>query len=58
MRPYLIIGGNDRVLRAALVVSVLLHGVALSLHFKLPDSLRWKNVNTTLEVVLVNAKSR
>lgn len=51
-------GGNDRVLRAALVISVLLHGVALSLHFRLPDSLRWKPANTTLEVVLVNAKSR
>lgn len=58
MRPYIIIGGNDRVLRAALAISVLLHGVALSLHFKLPDSLRWKSANTTLEVVLVNAKSR
>ena len=51
-------GGNDRVLRAALAISVLLHGVALSLHFKLPDALRWKPANTTLEVVLVNAKSR
>ena len=58
MRSYLIIGGNDRVLRAALVISILLHGVALSLHFRLPDSLRWKPANTTLEVVLVNAKSR
>jgi len=58
VRPYIIIGDNDRVLRAALAISVLLHGVALSLHFKLPDSLRWKPANTTLEVVLVNAKSR
>ena len=58
MRPYIIMGGSDRVLRVALVISVLVHGVALSLHFKLPDSLRWKSTNTTLEVVLVNAKTR
>ena len=58
MRPYLIISGHDRVLRAALLISILLHGVALSLQFRLPDSLRWKSANTTLEVVLVNAKSR
>jgi len=42
----------------ALAISVLAHGVALSLHFKLPDTLRWKSTNTTLEVVLVNAKTR
>ena len=58
MRPYLIISGHDRVLRTALLISILLHGVALSLQFRLPDSLRWKPANTTLEVVLVNAKSR
>jgi len=58
VRPYLIISGHDRVLRAALLISILLHGVALSLQFRLPDSLRWKSANTTLEVVLVNAKSR
>ena len=58
MRPYIIMGVNDRVLRVALVISVLAHGVALSLHFKLPDTLRWKSTNTTLEVVLVNAKTR
>jgi len=58
VRSYLIISGHDRVLRAALAISILLHGVALSLQFRLPDSLRWKSANTTLEVVLVNAKSR
>ena len=58
MRPYLIISGHDRVLRTALLISILLHGVALSLQFRLPDSLLWKSANTTLEVVLVNAKSR
>jgi len=58
VRPYLIISGHDRVLRTALLISILLHGVALSLQFRLPDSLLWKSANTTLEVVLVNAKSR
>jgi protein TonB len=51
-------GGPDGVLRAALGVSVLLHAAALSLHFRMPDSLRWKSSNSTLEVVLVNARSR
>jgi protein TonB len=51
-------GASDRVLHAALAVSILLHGIALSLHFKLPSSLRWQSQNAPLEVVLVNAKSR
>jgi protein TonB len=54
----LTIGGPDGALRAALGVSVLLHAVALSLHFRMPDTLRWKSSNSTLEVVLVNARSR
>ena len=58
MRSYLIMGGNDRLLHVALAVSVLLHALALALHFKFPDTLRWKPANTTLEVVLVNASSR
>jgi protein TonB len=52
------IGSGDQVLHAALAVSILLHGIALSLHFKLPSSLRWQSQNAPLEVVLVNAKSR
>ena len=58
MRSYFIIGGNDRLLHAALAISVLLHAAALALQFKFPATLRWKPANTTLEVVLVNAKSR
>ena len=58
MRLYLKISGSDQVLHAALAASILLHGVALSLHFKLPNSLRWQSQNPPLEVVLVNAKSR
>jgi protein TonB len=49
--------GPDRVLRVALGTSVLLHLIALSVHFKLPDSARWK-ASAPLEVVLVNAKTR
>lgn len=58
MRLYLKMSASDRVLHAALGVSILLHGIALSLHFKLPNSLRWQSQNPPLEVVLVNAKSR
>ena len=58
MRLHLKIGSGDQVLHAALAVSILLHGIALSLHFKLPSSLRWQSQNAPLEVVLVNAKSR
>ncbi len=58
MRLHLKMGASDQVLHAALVVSILLHGIALSLHFKLPNSLRWQSQNQPLEVVLVNAKSR
>ena len=54
----MIIGGNDRLLHAAIVASLVIHGIALSLHFRLPDVLRWKAPNTTLEVVLVNSKTR
>jgi protein TonB len=49
--------GRDRVLGAALGLSVALHAAALLVHFKLPD-LRWKAANQPLEVVLVNAKTR
>ena len=49
---------RDRVLGSALALSILLHSVVLSIHFQFPDALRWKSVNTPLEVVLVNAKTR
>ena len=49
---------RDRALHVALGLSVLLHGVLLSLHFRLPEALRWKSANAPLEVVLVNAKTR
>jgi periplasmic protein TonB len=53
-----LISREDRVLGAAVGISILLHGALLSMHFKFPDSLRWKSANQPLEVVLVNAKTR
>src|SRR5262245_27289005 len=51
-------GGRDRVLGAALGLSLALHAAALSVHFKFPDAMRWKQDSAPLEVVLVNAKTR
>ncbi|HYT47971.1 MAG TPA: TonB family protein [Burkholderiales bacterium] len=50
-------GSNDRVLGAALGLSILLHAALLAIHFR-TDALRWKPANQPLEVVLVNAKTR
>jgi len=50
--------GNDRALAVALGVSIALHAVAMAVHFKFPDTLRWKSASQPLEVVLVNAKTR
>ena len=58
MRLHLTISRDDRVLGAAVGISILLHGALLSVHFKSPDSLRAKTGEQTLEVVLVNAKTR
>ena len=48
---------SQKVLTFAVGVSVLLHSVVLSIHFKLPDALRKLTTPQTLEVVLVNSKS-
>ncbi len=50
--------GRDRALAVAIATSIVLHGVLLSIHFKIPDALRWKSANAPLEVVLVNAKTK
>jgi len=50
--------GRDRILVHALSFSVVLHAILISVHFKFPDSLRWKSANAPLEVVLVNAKTK
>jgi protein TonB len=50
--------GQDRVLGAALGISIAFHGLLMAAHFSLPDSLRWKPSAQPIEVVLVNAKTR
>jgi protein TonB len=49
---------QDRALGAAIGLSLALHAGLLSMHFKFPDSLRWKPANAPLEVVLVNARTK
>ena len=49
---------HSRLLAISVAVSILLHGVLLSLHFRLPDALHWKAAQQPLEVMLVNAKTR
>ena len=58
MRLHFIIDKQDRVLGAAIGLSLALHAAALSVHFKLPDALRGKPASAPLEVVLVNAKTK
>ena len=48
---------QSRVLYMCLAMSLLLHAVLLSLHFKVPDMLR-QQANVALDVILVNAKTR
>jgi protein TonB len=54
---HFIIDRQDRVLGAAIGLSIALHATLLSMHFKLPD-LRWKPSSAPLEVVLVNARTK
>lgn len=49
---------QSRVLVVSVAVSILLHAVLLTVHFRFPDSIRWKADSQTLEVVLVNSKTR
>ena len=49
---------HSRLLAISVAVSILLHAVLLSIHFRFPDALRWKSANQPLEVILVNAKTR
>jgi periplasmic protein TonB len=48
---------NDRVLGAAIGLSLALHAVALAVHFKVPEAIRLKFESQPLEVVLVNART-
>ena len=54
---YFTIEGRDRMLSTALGLSIAVHAVALGVHFKFPDAIRWQPPQP-LEVVLVNAKTR
>ncbi len=47
---------GERNLRVALAISLLLHGVFLSLHFKFPEASRAFQ-DKALDIILVNAKS-
>lgn len=49
---------RDRALGLAIAASIVLHAVALSVHFKYLETLRWNSANAPLEVVLVNAKTK
>jgi protein TonB len=53
-----VLARQDRLLGAALGLSLALHAMLLSVHFKVPDGKRWKQETTPLEVVLVNARTR
>ena len=48
---------NDRVLGAALGLSIALHATLMAVHFKMPDP-RARSADQPLEVVLVNARTR
>ena len=50
--------GRDRLLGLAIGVSILVHGIALAIHFKVPERLLRPRAEARLEVVLVNAKTR
>lgn len=49
---------SSRSFALALSISILLHAVVLSIHFKLPDIIRDKYLAPPLEIVLVNSKTR
>jgi periplasmic protein TonB len=55
---HFISGRQDRLLGAALGLSLALHAALLSVHFKFPDGLRARQESAPLEVVLVNAKTK
>ena len=48
---------DSRPLAMALSISIVLHAIVLSIHFRLPDALR-KLTPSQLDVVLVNSKTR
>ena len=49
---------QSRVLAISVAVSILLHAMLLTIHFRFPEALRWKSASQPLEVILVNSKTR
>lgn len=49
---------DQRPLRIAIAVSLLVHAVVLSVHFAAPDAIRMKPLSTGLDVILVNARDQ
>jgi len=49
---------HGRVLVLSVAVSIFLHAILLTVHFRFPDALNWKSDGQPLEVVLVNSKTR
>jgi len=48
---------QSRILTLSVAASLLLHAMALTVHFRFPETLRWKSSPHPLEVILVNAKT-
>ena len=53
-----LLAGADRLLGLALGVSIVVHGIVLAIHFKVPERLLRQSADSRLEVVLVNSKSK
>jgi protein TonB len=49
---------QSRVLAISIAVSILLHAILLTVHFRFPEALRWTSSSQPLEVILVNSKTR
>ena len=49
---------QSRLLTVSVGVSIALHAILLTIHFRFPEALRWNSANQPLEVILVNAKTR
>jgi protein TonB len=56
-QPFASLDPDSRVLATALSISIVVHAIVLSIHFKLPEALRAITASQ-LEVVLVNSKTR
>jgi protein TonB len=51
-------GRRSRLLTASFAASLVVHAILLALHFRIPERLRIDRPTSTLEIVLVNAKTR